>query len=315
MVATILAEATRFEYSADAMGGVFSIALFSESRTAADKATTAAFAELRRLDHLLSNYLPDSEWSELNRSASHGAVSVSAELFDLLSVCLEFSRRSEGAFDITVGPLLRLWGFYDGVGKSLEPAGVQQIRAQVGYTKLVLDPINRTVHFKEAGMELDPGGVGKGYAVDRMIELLKRNGIQRALVSAAGSSIFAVGTPPGRTGWPVDLSDPKQPGADLDQLLLKDQSLSTSGCSKKFVRVNGQVYCHIMDPRTGYPVRGTLQVSVVAPRTLESEIWTKAVFVNGRRWSVQHIPAGYQVHLCEEQSESSHCGWLPSPPP
>ena len=311
MVSTVHAELTRFEYSADAMGGVFSITLFAEDRPAADKATTAAFSELLRLDHLLSNYLPDSEWSEVNRSASLRAVNVSAELSDLLAVCLEFSRRSAGAFDITVGPLVRIWGFHDGVAKSVNQNEVQEARTQVGYEKIMLDPINHTIRFARPGMELEPGGVGKGYAVDRMIEMLKHNGIERALVSAAGSSIFAMGTPPGCAGWRINLSDPRHAEANLDQLLLKDASLSTSGCSKKFLHADGQVYCHILDPRTGSPVRGILQVSVIAPRALESEIWTKAVFVNGRHWSVQHIPAGYRVFLCEEKSESSYCGWLP----
>jgi thiamine biosynthesis lipoprotein len=315
MSMTARAEPTRFEYSADAMGGVFSIALFSESRAVADAAASAAFFELRRLDHLLSNYLPDSEWSEINRSASYRAVKVSTELLDLLALCLNFSRRSEGAFDITVGPLLKVWGFYDRAAKSVNQTEVQEVRAHVGYAKMVLDSTNHTVRFAQPGMELDPGGVGKGYAVDCMIEILKRNGIERALVSAAGSSIFAMGAPPGRAGWQVKLRDPRLPDANLAEILLKDASLSTSGCSQAFLRVDGQVYCHILDPRTGSPVRGILQVSVIAPRALASEIWTKAVFVNGRRWSAQHVPAGYRIFLCEEESDASYCGWLPSPPP
>ena len=308
------AEPRRYEYSADAMGGVFSIALFSESRAIADASASAAFAELRRLDHMLSNYLPDSEWSELNRSASYRAVNVSAEFLDLLTVCLEFSRQSEGAFDITVGPLLKAWGFYDGAAKAMNQVEVQKARAHAGYAKVVLDSMNHTVRFAQPGMELDPGGVGKGYAVDCMIGILKRNGIERALVSAAGSSIFAMGTPPGSAGWQVKLRDPRHADADLDEILLKDASLSTSGCSQKFLRADGQVYCHIVDPRTGFPVRAVLQVSVIAPRAIESEIWTKAVFVNGRRWSAQHIPAGYRVYFCGGENEDLYCDWLPKPP-
>jgi FAD:protein FMN transferase len=305
------AELAKYEYSADAMGGAFSIVLFSDNRESADAAAAAAFSELRRLDHMLSNYLPDSQWSEINQHAADGAVKVSQELFDLLATCQEFSRQSEGAFDITVGPLIKAWGFFDGSGKFVDRPVVEEARELVGYGLILLDATNCTVRFARSGVELDPGGIGKGYAVDRMIGSLKRQGTVRALVSAAGSSIFAMGTPPDQSGWPVILRDPTDPKGNLGKILLKDESLSTSGCSRKFFRANGQVYCHIMDPRTGYPPRGVLQVSLVAPKALQSEAWTKAVFVNGRRWSTQHIPSGCRVLFCEEQSGDVTCSWLP----
>jgi thiamine biosynthesis lipoprotein len=159
-------------------------------------------------------------------------------------------------------------------------------------------------------MEMDPGGIGKGYAVDRMIGVLKQHGIERALISASESSIYALGTPPGREGWRVRISAPDKPDRDADQLLLKDESLSTSGSSKKFFRAHGRVYGHILDPRTGYPVRGVLLVAVRAPRALDSEAWTKAFFVNGRNWSSRHVPPGFKVFLCEEGAERPSCGWI-----
>jgi thiamine biosynthesis lipoprotein len=310
LISTGRAELCRYNYSADAMGGTFSIALYSDTRTNADLAAAAAFNELRRLDHMLSNYRPDSEWSEVNRFAAERAVKVPQELFDLLVACLEYSRRSDGAFDITVGPLMKTWGYYDGPGRFADSAAVQEALAHVGYTHILLDATNHTIRFARAGMEMDPGGIGKGYAVDRMIEMLKRNGIQRALVSAAGSSIYALGTPPGQNGWQVKIHGPKKADSSADQILLRDESLSTSGSSQKFFRADGQVYGHILDPRTGYPAHGVLLVSVVAPRTLDSEAWTKAFFVNGRGWSSQHIPSGFRVFFCEEEAGRSLCGWL-----
>ena len=311
LISTGHAELLRYEYSADAMGGVFSVALYSNSRANAGVAVEAAFAELRRLDHMLSNYRPDSEWSEVNRYAAERTVKVSQEFFDLLSACLEYSRRSEGAFDISVGPLMKAWGYYGGSGSLINDAAVQETLAHVGYSHILLNSADRSVRFDRAGMEIDPGGIGKGYAIDRMIEVLRRNGIERALVSAAGSSIYALGSPPGQNGWQIRIRDPKKAGNSADRIVLKDQSLSTSGNSEKFFRVNGQVYGHILDPRTGYPARGVLLVSVVAPRALDSEAWTKAFFVNDRFWSAQHIPAGFRVFLCEEAVDQSWCGWLP----
>ena len=301
----------RYEYSADAMGGAFSITIYSADRGDADAAAAAAFVELHRLDAMLSNYRPDSELSEINRNAAERAVRVSPELFDLLAACLQYSRSSEGAFDITVGPLVKAWGFYNGSGKIADDAVIREALSRVGYADIALDPEKRTIRFARDGMEIDPGGIGKGYAVDRMVEVLKRNGIGRALVSAAGSSIYALGTPADRDGWQVSIADPQKPGHNIDRISLKDASISTSGNSRKSFRAGGRVYGHILDPRTGRPARGVLLASVVAPRTLDSEAWTKAFFVNGRRWSEEHIPAGFRVYLCEEEAGRPVCGWLP----
>lgn len=307
----VSAELRRYEYSADAMGGAYSITLYSASRDIAIAAAAAAFVELRRLDRMLSNYRPESEWSEVNRSAAKHPVRISKELFNLLSECLKFSQRSEGAFDITVGPLVKTWGFYDGSGHMADDATVHEALARVGYRHVLLDSANRTVRFARAGVEIDPGGIGKGYAVDCMIGVLKRNGIERALVSAAGSSIYGLGKPPNQEGWPVRLSLPGRTEREGVEFLLKNESLSTSGSARKFFRFQGKIYGHIIDPRTGYPVHGTLLTAVAAPCALDSEAWTKAFYVNGRRWSAEHIPAGFRLFFCEENGSHPLCGFLP----
>ena len=256
---------------------------------------------------MLSHYRPESEWSEVNRHAAERAVQVPQELFDLVSISLEYSRRSEGAFDITVGPLMRVWDFQDGTGRLAPDHAIQDARTRVGYSHVVLDAAHRSIRFDRPGVELDPGGIGKGYAVDRMIEVLKERGIDRALVSAAGSSIYALGTPPGEDGWPVAIGGPVA-GSSEGRLLLKNESLSTSGSSGKFFRADGRTYGHILDPRTGYPAGGFLAV-VVAPHAVDSEAWTKAVLLNGRRWSERHTPRGWRVFFCEQTRRSS-CAWL-----
>jgi FAD:protein FMN transferase len=311
LTSTSGAELHRYEYSADAMGGNFSVTLYSADRSDADAAAEAAFGELRRLDSVLSNYRSESEWSAANRYAAERPVKVSQELFDLLSECLEYSRRSEGAFDITVGPLMRAWGFVAGRGKLLDEDEVKQALAHVGYSHLLLDPKSRTVRFARAQMEIDSGGIGKGYAVDRMIGVLKQHGVDRALLSAAGSTIYALGVPPGREGWPVNIGLSGKPDLAAGRLMLKDESLSTSGISEKFLRIGGHIYGHILDPRTGYPARGVLLAAVKAPRAIDSEAWTKAFFVNGGDWAARHMPAGFRVLLCEEESGCPRCTWMP----
>jgi thiamine biosynthesis lipoprotein len=302
------AQLRRYEYSADAMGGTFSIALYAAARRDADEAAAAAFSELRRLDALLSNYRPESAWSEVNRDAGRRAVRVPQEVFDVISASIDFSRRTDGAFDITIGPLIRAWGFRDGAGALASDAVVQDARERVGYANVRLDARSRTVRFARAGIELDPGGIGKGYAVDRMAGVLRARGIDRALVSAAGSSIYALGAPPGAEGWPATLRAART-GSGASRVLLKDESLSTSGAAGKSFRDRGRLYGHVIDPRTGYPARGFL-ASVIAPRTIESEAWTKAILLNGRAWSREHTPQNWRVFYCET-ADAGSCGWLP----
>jgi FAD:protein FMN transferase len=302
-------ELLRLEESAGAMGGAYTVALYGYDRNRMLAAIEAAFEELRRLDGLLSNYRPESDLSQVNRLAAERPVRVTPEFFEFLERCLEYSRQSEGAFDISVGPLMKVWGFYRGAGRLPRKEEVDRALQKVGYRNILLDPGSRTVRFAQPGVDLDPGGIGKGYAVDRMVEVLKENGISSALVSAAGSSIYALGTPNNGKGWEVKIRDPKDPRKTLEELYLKDQSMSTSGSYEKFFVAEGKVYSHIMDPRTGYPATGTLAVSVVAPRTLDSEAWTKPFFIHGRQWAAQHKPKEFRVFLCEDKAEHP-CAWL-----
>ena len=165
-------------------------------------------------------------------------------------------------------------------------AEVTDALTRVGYRHVLLDPATRTVRFTRPGMELDPGGIGKGYAVDRMVDVLKRAGVHAALVSASGSSIYGLGAPPeDPRGWPITISRPREPEEAAATGLPRDMSLSTSGSYEKFFWAEGRTYSHIMDPRTGYPAQGTSAVSVLSARTIDSEAWTKPFFINGRAWT------------------------------
>jgi FAD:protein FMN transferase len=300
----------RLEVTEDAMGSSFSLVLFGPDRRRLESAAAAAFAEAHRLDRLLSNYLAGSEWTAMNREAAGRPVHVTPELFALLSNCLEYSRISDGAFDITVGPLMQVWGFYRGEGGLPHANEVKDALNRVGYRHVQLDPGPRTVRFARPGMDLDPGGIGKGYAVDRMVDVLKQAGVRIALVSASGSSIYGLGTPPDAPqGWPIAIRTPRDPSAIATHVFLENMSLSTSGSYEKFFWADGRTYSHIFDPRTGYPARGTSAVSVLAPRTIDSEAWTKPFFINGRAWASAHKPAGFRVFVCDDRPHPT-CAWL-----
>ena len=292
------------------MGSTYSIALYGYDRVRMEAAADAAFDEVRRLDDLLSNYKPESEWGEVNRRAAEKPMKVSPESFRLLSACLDYSRESEGAFDISVGPLMKVWGFYKGSGHLPHRPEVLAALTKVGYRHIHLDSGAQTVWFDRSGVELDPGGIGKGYAVDRMVDVLKQNGVQIALVAGSGSSIYGMGAPPTEPkGWRVDIRDPRNPNKSSAEIFLRDMSMSTSGSYEKFFRAEGRTYAHIMDPRTGYPAQGSVSVSVIAPRTIDSEAWAKPYFVNGRQWAARHKPKEFRVYFCEDRTDQP-CAWL-----
>jgi thiamine biosynthesis lipoprotein len=301
----------RLETNADAMGSTFTVILYGEDENQMRSASEEAAEEARRLDHLLSNYQPSSEWSEINRDAAVRPVKISPEDFDLIDACARYSRESEGAFDITVGSLMKVWGFYKGSGHLPHRAEIMGALERVGYRHILLDRAAGTVRFDRPGVELDPGGIGKGYAVDRMVDVLKKDGIQTALVGGSASSIYALGAPPGDPrGWKISIKDPKDRNKTIQDVYLKNESMSTSGNYEKFFYAEGRMWSHIMDPRTGYPAQGVLSVSVVAPRTIDSEAWTKPYYVNGRQWAAHHKPQDFRVFLCEDQKETP-CAWLP----
>lgn len=305
------AKLVRVEKSYQAMGTTYTIAAYGENASNLEAILDMAFEEVRRVDELLSNYNPSSALSQLNRYAATEPQTVSPEVFTLLEKCLRYSRQSDGTFDITVGPLMKVWGFYKGTGKLPTKREIKEALDKVGAENIVLDPDRRKVSFRKAGVELDAGGVGKGYAVDRLAEQIKAFNVKAALISASTSSIYAIGAPPSEPrGWQVSIKDPKNTSRTIETVYLRDQSMSTSGNYEKFFQVDGVTYSHIMDPRTGMPARGTLSVSIIAPSTLDSEVWAKPYFIQGKQWAQTHKPRDFRVYFCEDKAENP-CAWLP----
>ena len=292
------------------MGTTFSIDVYGVNRGQLEAAIAEAFDEVHRLDHMLSNYIPDSELSRVNQHAAVEPVKVSRELFNLLAACMDYSRKSEGTFDITVGPLMKVWGFYKDSGHLPHRAEIRTALESVGYQNIELDPAHLTVRFKKNGVNLDPGGVGKGYAVDKMADVLRKDGVTSALISGGGSSIYGIGTPPDDPrGWYIRIRDPRNEQRTAAEVYLKNDSISTSGNYEKFFWAEGKLYSHIMDPRTGYPSEGMLSVSIVSPKTLDSEIWAKPYYILGRAWTEQHKPKDFRVLMCEDKTGVA-CAWL-----
>jgi FAD:protein FMN transferase len=263
-----------------AMGTEYSLYLYAQSREEAERIATPVFDEVDRVDALLSNYRPDSELSRINREAFSYGVTTDPETFRFLASCLAWSERSRGAFDISVGKLMKVWKFFGASGAIPSPNELAAARADVGWEKIQLDPEQRTVRFLAAGIELDPGGIGKGYAVDRAMQILRKKGVSAALLSAGSSTIYALGAPSEEVGWKVRVPSPHPGSGSLSTVILRDTSLSTANLSEKNFVHQGQFYGAIMNPQTLQPVRGVLQVTVISPSATDSDALSNALFVS-----------------------------------
>ncbi|MCX6349839.1 MAG: FAD:protein FMN transferase [Candidatus Aureabacteria bacterium] len=248
------------------------------------------FAEAAALEKKFSVYLPESEVSLLNRRAGSEAVAVSDEMWEILSRSREVSRMTRGAFDITVGPLMRAWGFFPKrEGRVPSPEEIAEARARVGWEKVILDPSARTVRFSQPGVEIDLGGVAPGYVVDRMIAVLRARGIKSAMVNAGGE-IYCLGERPGGGKWRIGVEHPRREGDLLGVLELEDRAVSTSGDYRNYFIRSQKRYSHIMDPRTGRPaLTGVVESTAAAPDCLTADALATALFVLGAEEGMEVI--------------------------
>jgi len=269
------------EDSRVAMGATATVRVCGGDPAERRQAAADALDEVDRVDRLLSHYREASPLSRLNREAASGPVAVEPELVDVLALCLRWSRDSEGAFDVTVGPLMKAWGFFRDEGRLPDERQIRGALAVVGHQHVVLDRPHGTVRFDRPGVELDLGGIGKGYAVDRAVERLRRRGIASALVNLGGSSVYGLGAPPGAEAWQVAIEDPTQPGRKAEMVALRDRALSVSGGYARSFEQDGVTYSHIMDPRTGRPVSGVLSVAVLSSRATDGDALDNVLFVQG----------------------------------
>ena len=261
----------RFERSEPHMGTTFRIVLYAVGQADADRAFTRAFQRIAALDEALSDYRDSSELSRITREAVGRAVPISDDLLAVLSAAETLGRQSNGAFDITIGSLSRLWRR---ARRQLELPSSDDLRsalAVTGYQLITLDRAHKTVRFMRAGIRLDAGGIAKGYAADRALEEIARTGPRRALVAAGGD--LAIGEPPpGRPGWEVALAGLDPDGAaPASPVVVARCGISTSGDAEQWVEIDGVRYSHIIDPRTGMPLRNSRNVSVVAATAMEAD--------------------------------------------
>jgi thiamine biosynthesis lipoprotein len=249
------------------MGTVFEIAAYQDSSQDVSDSIDKAFREIVRIDDLLSDYKPESALSTLNRSAHLHTERVPPDLYLIIEKAVELSRVSEGKFDISIAPLVNLWKAALSGEATPTAAQEREVRDCVGYQKIVLTPPDQ-ITFRSPCLQLDLGAIGKGYAVDRAGEILHASGVRDALINAGGSTIFAMGSPPGQSAWVVHLRDPSRL---IDPyVMLKDESVSTSEQSVPSL-LGQDSPGHIIDPVTGRPLKTEFSVSVIAPNATMSD--------------------------------------------
>jgi thiamine biosynthesis lipoprotein len=268
----------RFSFARPAMGTEFRIVLYAADEARARAASQAAFARIDELERVLSDYDPESEASRLARAAPVGvAVDVSPDLYAVLARAAAVSRASDGAFDVTVGPLVRLWRRAGRQAELPSPERLAEAARAVGYAHLTLS--DGRVALGVPGMRLDFGGIGKGYALDAALAALEARGVTRALVDGGGD-VRVGAAPPGRAGWRVEVRALDVSGAPL-VLELAHAALATSGDTERYVELAGLRYSHIVDPATGLGLTRRAAASVVAADGATADAWASAACVGG----------------------------------
>jgi thiamine biosynthesis lipoprotein len=288
----------RFAFERAAMGTRFRIVLHAPDARVAQAAASAALDRVAELDALLSDYDEGSELSRLCAASDAAAptepVSVSPELFDLLLASQALAAETDGAFDVTVGPLVRLWRRARRRGTLPDEADLAAARERVGYTHVTLDAETRGVRLGLEGMRLDLGGIAKGLAVDEALRVLAGHGLEHALVDGGGD--LALGAPPpGSAGWRVELA--RLGPEDPELLVLARVAVATSGDLERFLEVDGVRYSHLLDPRTGVPLTERRLVTVVAPTGVRADGLASALSVLGEEAGARLLREGEEARV------------------
>lgn len=266
----------RHEYSRILMGVQVRLVVYTADETTAETACRAAFERVAELEDCMSDYQTQSELMGLCAKAGQGPVPVSDALLRVLDYAQQVSQESDGAFDVTVGPLVALWRTARKTGALPTVQAIKEAKANVGWRMMKIDRHARTVELMKSGMKLDLGGIAKGYAGDEAIEVLRKHGVRSALFEAGGDIVVS-DAPPGRRGWMID-----SPFHD-QELVLSNTAISTSGDTAQYVEIGGRRYSHVVDPKSGLGLSEHFMATIVAPRGITTDALSTAATLVGRQ--------------------------------
>lgn len=270
------------------MGSQFEITVVAEDTLQAEQRIAQVIEEMIRIENLISEWRPETQISEVNRSAGIKPVKVDREVFELTRRALLYSEQSEGAFDISIAALDRIWRFDGSMSEMPSKELIARSVANVGCQHVVLDSVNCTVFLSKGGMKIGFGSIGKGYAADMGRALMQSLGVQGGIVNASGD-LSAWGSQPGNRAWRVGVYNPFKPRKMVKVLKIKQGSVATSGSYEKYAEVGGRRFSHIINPLTGYPSEGLTSVTVWGASAEVANALTTSVMVLGRKKGKQLI--------------------------
>ncbi|WP_245546791.1 FAD:protein FMN transferase [Pseudopedobacter saltans] len=264
------------------MGSVFEITVVAHDQQEADKNTDLVIAEISRIENLISEWRPETQISLVNRNAGIQPVKVDREVFELTQRALVYSKMTNGAFDVSIAAMDKIWKFDGSMDTMPTAEAIKRSVQYVGYQFIVLDSLNSTIFLSRAGMKIGFGSIGKGYAADKGRELMKRIGVQAGIVNASGD-IAAWGTQPNGKPWLIGVNNPFKPHHILKKIRMKEAAVATSGSYEKYAEINGQRYSHIINPKTGYPSTGLTSVTIYGPSAEFANALSTSIMVMGAR--------------------------------
>jgi thiamine biosynthesis lipoprotein len=270
------------------MGSRFEITAISSEESKAQEAIQAGIQEIQRIEKLISSWDPNSQTSEIIANAGIKPVLVDQELFNLIRRSLKISRLTHGAFDISYASVDKIWKFDGSMTEMPDSATVAASVAKINFNNIILDAENRSVFLKEKGMKIGFGAIGKGYAANKALEIMSKMELDGALVNASGD-LISWGKDAGNKDWKIGISNPKNKEQIYAWLNISETAVVTSGNYEKFVEFKGERYTHIIDPRTGYPVKGLSSVSIICPNAELADALATSVFVLGKEKGLELI--------------------------
>lgn len=294
-----------FTHSEKLMGNMFTFSMVTAGEAVFKELVAAAVAEVKRIEKILTTYSETSETAQINAQAGIAAVGVSDETFDLIQRSLFLSEITQGAFDITYGGIDKsLWNFDRTMTSLPSPEKALQSVHLVNYRNVILNESEKTVFLKEKGMRIGFGGIGKGFAAEKVKTVLQQAGVNDGIVNASGD-LCAWGTQPNGNPWTVGIAHPDLRDAPFSYLSISNRAIATSGTYEKFITINGKRYSHTINPKTGLPVQGIKSVTIIAPNAELADALATPVSVMGIKsglYLIEQIPEVHAIVIDDQNN-------------
>lgn len=277
------------------MGSRFQITLVDNDSISAERNIDKAVAEITRIENLISEWRPETQISQVNQNAGIKPIKVDREVFDLTKKGLYFSKLTDGAFDISIVAMDKIWKFDDSMNELPSEQAIKESVRNVGYQNIILDSTNSTIFLRNPGMKIGFGSIGKGYAADKTRDLMKSMGVKAGIIDASGD-ISTWGTQPDGKPWAIGINNPFNDHKMAAILYFKENSVTTSGSYEKYAEIHGKRYSHIMNPKTGYPSTGLTSVTITGPNATMANGFSTSVMVLGEKEGLKLLKQFPEYH-------------------